>query len=616
MPRFPAHEPLYQSFSAFMRNCWLADGSLLWPDRAVWTIATLEAMRRRFVELFLEGRLSFREKFEAQLEGAPAELWAMAADCFYVYGLGSHTIRFATKLNLLTWCAQQAGLTLPPPESPLWAALKTGAAATGQKYNLKHAQVRLLTLAALEIKALPDRSAALASPAALQRVLDGILESIPLKIDRANDMRNVILYLAFPEQYEPIVSNRDKDAVLFYYQGRVKKKLAADRDEALRQVRAALSPRFRDRPHPFDFFTDLRSEWRQGLELEQALVRAGTRQRRGAGPTTQPAQSSAGLAAPSKVRELRASYQAVEPVSDPDLRRILAAFRQTPNVILTGPPGVGKTHLAGLAAAHLTQAETEQTVRWVTFHPSYAYEDFVEGVRPVLGAQGQLAYQVRPGIFREICELALRSPDRPYVLVIDEINRGNLARILGELITLLEPDKRGRLSVLLPYSGQPFSVPPNLMILGTMNTADRSIALMDAALRRRFAFVEIEPRPDLLVGAVVETEEASVALDALLRGLNAAITHSLDSSHRIGHSYFLPVAQAAPPERLERLAFAWNQQVLPLLEEYFYARPDRLREILAPFVDESEEWGEIERLSGEDLVVALHRISLYPDRPR
>jgi 5-methylcytosine-specific restriction protein B len=167
------------------------------------------------------------------------------------------------------------------------------------------------------------------------------------------------------------------------------------------------------------------------------------------------------------------------------------------------------------------------------------------------------------------------------------------------------------LSAQLPYSGTRFSVPPNLVLLGTMNTADRSIALLDAALRRRFAFVEILPRPELLAGSPVETDEAILHLDDLLRCMNSAISEQMGPAYQVGHSYFLRVARARPAERLDLLDLVWNTQVLPLLEEVFYARKERLAEILAPFVEESGDplaAREPARLHGEDLVVALSRM--------
>ena len=192
------------------------------------------------------------------------------------------------------------------------------------------------------------------------------------------------------------------------------------------------------------------------------------------------------------------------------------------NQILYGPPGTGKTYRAaacamaivkGIEADEVTEEHrtefrslrfdpTNETgqIAMVTFHQNFSYEDFVEGIRPRLAEGGDIGYELRPGIFRRIVDVALADPDRPYVLIIDEINRGNIPKILGELITLIEPSRRigqeDETTVTLPYSGDSFGVPGNLHIIGTMNTADRSILPLDTALRRRFAHVEMLPDPD------------------------------------------------------------------------------------------------------------------------
>jgi 5-methylcytosine-specific restriction protein B len=263
------------------------------------------------------------------------------------------------------------------------------------------------------------------------------------------------------------------------------------------------------------------------------------------------------------------------------------------------------------------QTKLEDYIEWVTFHQSFAYEDFVEGLRPVVSEDDPsiISYEIIPGAFRRICTRAANDHDNQYFLVIDEINRGNIAKILGELITLLEDDKRSNLRVRLPYSGDLFTVPNNLCVIGTMNTADRSIALLDVALRRRFAFVEITPRPDLLNGISVETEGTEVQLDAVMRRLNEEITRHIDRDHQIGHSYFLQIANEDLEKRIERLDFAWNHQILPLLEEYFYSQRDKLAEILTDFSTSVEVEAEgqdtqtlvVGHIFGTDLVYALSK---------
>ena len=176
---------------------------------------------------------------------------------------------------------------------------------------------------------------------------------------------------------------------------------------------------------------------------------------------------------------------------------------------------------------------------WTTFHPSYAYEDFIEGLRPYEAGEGRVGLKLEDGLFKRICRTAESKPEQRYLLIIDEINRANVSKVFGELITVLERDKRG-LPVVLPQSKQSFIVPPNLYILATMNTADRSIRLLDSALRRRFAFLELMPDSQKLQGAAV----GGLALDDLMDALNARIAKHVGREKQLGHSYFLDSGQS------------------------------------------------------------------------
>ena len=276
------------------------------------------------------------------------------------------------------------------------------------------------------------------------------------------------------------------------------------------------------------------------------------------------------------------------------------AISHSLNQILYGPPGTGKTwRTVNLALAivdgapdtnhdpdrfnrlRFDPANGAGNIAMVTFHQNFAYEDFVEGIRPVLDRDGQgLRYELHQGLFRRIAEAASRRPDERFVLIIDEINRGNIARIFGELITLIEDSRRTGKDeetwVSLPCSQQRFGVPGNLYLVGTMNTADRSIQLLDTALRRRFTFVEMMPDYREL------TTLKGVDCARMLRTMNDRIAVLLDREHQIGHTYLLNLRGA------EDLARCFRNQIFPLLQEYFFDDWSRIKAVLgnSPFVIE------------------------------
>lgn len=276
-------------------------------------------------------------------------------------------------------------------------------------------------------------------------------------------------------------------------------------------------------------------------------------------------------------------YQPAHEAIESKNSEIIKLIKENSQIILQGAPGTGKTYRTCELALMLCDAPKETfatresmeeefdrlmdsgRIFFTTFHQSMDYEDFVEGFKPSLEG-GSMGYELEKGIFRRACDAAAAKPDQNFVLIIDEINRGNISKIFGELITLLEHDKRGgRLSATLPYSKDKFTVPTNLYVIGTMNTSDRSTGTVDYALRRRLAFHTLEADRRIVETFNFNTEEARKSalnyFDKVADYLEATATDDIQDL-MVGHSYFL----ARDAEALER---KWNYSVLPLLDEYY-----------------------------------------------
>jgi 5-methylcytosine-specific restriction protein B len=318
------------------------------------------------------------------------------------------------------------------------------------------------------------------------------------------------------------------------------------------------------------------------------------------------------------------------PPLDPIVTRVESILKRKGQVILYGPPGTGKTYRA-LAAAHELAARysflkafgdlspSERTsivgidgfVRICTFHPGWGYEDFIEGLKPMTTVNGQMVFEPRDGIFKRLCLDAVKQPKKKFFLVIDEINRGDLPRIFGELLTIIEVDKRDK-EIMLPVTGSCFAVPKNVFLIGTMNTADRSISILDTALRRRFGFIELMPDSSLLA----DRTAGGLLLGAWLIALNTRLRKHLKRDARnlqIGHAYLMP---SQPITSVAEFARVLRDDIIPLLEEYCYDDFAALKEILGGQLVDAEAGCIREEIFGvnreDDLIQAMSFEEMQP----
>jgi hypothetical protein len=545
-------ELVYVAAEGFVDAALKRDDSLFTPGRPIWSAEHAQDLYQRFNLQPDESDRSFEQKLRDQLSGAPPETYQLFGECLYVCYLIPQGIHGSTKQGhireILSWSPE-------PVEIPkeLAGALDQGLIGAQLAYTVQRPfQLWFIVEFARKWKALSpaDREAALGDPWKFK----DLLHETP--IDKGYVQREALKHLVFPDVFEHIVSREHKKKISRTFADRVTVP-SDDVDRQLLQVREALT---KERGEPVNFYSqEIKDQW---------------------DPPRKPARIPRGKAGATK----SATFELADSLDDlanqlylPEefLTDTVSLLRQRGQIIFYGPPGTGKTFIARRLIEHLASEPERREI--VQFHPSYSYEDFVHGYRP-LDKNGTLVYELRPGPLSRLAERAGAS-QREYFLLIDEINRGNLPKIFGELLYLLEYRSD---EVILMYEDEGgFTLPENLLIVGTMNTADRSIGLVDAALRRRFHFIALFPDEPPLAGMLAHWLEDHVPKMAhvaqLLDRLNAKIRPRLGRHLQIGPSHFM--REDLTEEVLSQI---WEYDVMPFLEDQFYGHEKDLEGFTLP----------------------------------
>lgn len=531
---------------------------MLTPGRPIWSRAHFAELKERYVDRpDTDPHKRFFDKLVEQFQDASDGAIQLFAELLLTNVLPLSNYLGKTKVSHIRQVLDMMEHPVAVPDEVV-AAAQTGAFNGGTAFGVRRwSQLQLLICFGLHVNSLSDseRAELAENPLAFR----GALAAVPTPKEPAQ--RAALRYLAFSKYFRPIVNASHRRLIRDAFASYLSRAVSDDVDVDLEEITRALES---EQNAPIDYYDEpWKSMWKPAASPEVPAEEEDVED--------------------DDLLIAGAEFQ----IADPDqeladslhvdlewLARCVDLLRDRPQLIFYGPPGTGKTYIAKALARYLAG---EDNVKIVQFHPAYSYEDFFEGFRPAPQVNGQVAFELKPGPMRQLTDRARANPSQLFVLIIDEINRGNLAKIFGELYFLLEYRDE---AIDLMYSSkdsEPFFLPRNLLLIGTMNTADRSIALVDTAMRRRFAFVPLhpaqEPTKSMLRRWLAARKYPERVAD-LHEALNEAIG---DPDFQIGPSYFMRPAV----HNEGGLAGVWGTAILPLLEEFHFG--DRTVDLMARY---------------------------------
>ena len=565
MARLERHTQILAAAEYWRDRCLIGERALF-ADSYLWIRPYFQELHSLFVENPDESKAPFLVKLQRQLSPGSPNTKCLWAEMTWLYRLiqDRRSMKPETKRAQIAEAWKWSGRDYPEAHELLSdRVLGAGVINPGIGYNTNAwMEFRFFVTAMVAWFSLgrTERGSLLGQPWDFTSWLDAT-EYAPNRM-----FRHALLFLLFPAHFEPIVSTTDKKKIVrrLYHGDRIDDSNQVEVDQAILAIRSRLEDE-----HPGEelhfYESPIKELWQEPGRPKQLKSIKTVQEKKpkpyGGDPNTTYTPNDA-------------HQDLFIPRSDFD--RLLTSIKTRKNLILQGPPGTGKTFIARQIAWCLIGRKDNVPVEMVQFHQSYAYEDFVQGYRPTDNG----GFKLKNGVFHRFCERARAKTDTRHVFIIDEINRGNLSRIFGELLMLIESDKRSEdFAVALTYSDKQFHVPKNVFILGMMNTADRSLALVDYALRRRFAFETLEP--------AYRTEHGRVAFEKYLMDkgaehdlarrisdrmdeLNERIRNDkeLGRGFQIGHSYFVPGDGDTPSE--DWYKHIVHTQIAPLLREYWF----------------------------------------------